>query len=686
MTDTTVAPPETSIDDQDAALAPEAESVVAAPASPLAAPEAIAVAVPPPPGPGNPSPDDTTLAFLQSDPDGAPRLWLQSLDESGDATPRPVDLPFTPLIERDQSGDSSGDEGPQWSPDGAWLALTGATEAGGQTGIWRVKIATWEAQSLTDHPAADRGPRWSPDGQLIAFTSLRNGRDTVCLVAAEGGPVQQLTDGLQDDRDPAWSRDGAQLAFRRAVAGHPTHHDIWVLTLASGELKQVTNVPGRANSKAANRRAPKWAPNRSLIAFVTDEKEWDGIAVVNPDNLSGWTLADEPGDKREVRWSPNGLRILYTRTRGTLTHCCAKGTSAAKPDILDTEDGVARAPRWLGDAKAVYLHTSPTTPWRFIVQEAKTESARRELPSVAPWAGPAEGLPTPQPHEVEVGDGAKIGGLLYRPTAAHAPAVVVLGDGPPVRQEAVLDVVRSSLAAAGSVVFAPNLRGATGAGRAFTNRLAELVDQEIETADLTDVAVALRGAEGIDGERIAIAGRGFGGTLALLAASSRPGHYAAVVAVDPILDWDREIDTASGSWRSWIIGTFGLPGLHGGRYALRTPATFAPLLDVPLLLVGTPATSRVRVAQLDEFAAILDELGVGYERADAANADAEVARLAVDFLRRVLAPAAAPIADDAASSDLPSDDGPAAKTPAEPVAVEVAQADAPDPNVVRDEA
>src|SRR5687768_11713344 len=112
MTDTTVAPPETAVDEQDATQPPAApdDSIVTAPATstePLATPEAIAVPLPPPPGPANPSPDNATLAFLQPDADGALRLWLQSIDEAADGTPRVLDLPFAPLLELDPSGDPS---------------------------------------------------------------------------------------------------------------------------------------------------------------------------------------------------------------------------------------------------------------------------------------------------------------------------------------------------------------------------------------------------------------------------------------------------------------------------------------------------------------------------------------------------------------------------------------------------
>jgi dipeptidyl aminopeptidase/acylaminoacyl peptidase len=293
----------------------------------------------------------------------------------------------------------------------------------------------------------------------------------------------------------------------------------------------------------------------------------------------------------------------------------------------------------LGDFRVLYQYATPTTPWRIITQDAKTETERRALPAALSWGGPAAGLTTPEPWDAAVGDGATIGGLIYRradlaPDQA-IPALVALGDGPPVRQTATLDLLPQTAAAAGFAVVVPNLRGVAGSGRAFTAHLAELADQEIEAADLADIATALGEREGIAGDRIAITGRGHGGALALLAAGARPGHYAAVVAVDPVTDWDWEVDAAEGAWRAWLLRQFGLPAVHGGRYALRAPLTFAGLLDVPLLLVGTAGVAPARADQLDAFAATLDDLGLGYERASAAD-EAALARLTVEFLRRRL--------------------------------------------------
>ena len=117
--------------------------------------------------------------------------------------------------------------------------------------------------------------------------------------------------------------------------------------------------------------------------------------------------------------------------------------------------------------------------------------------------------------------------------------------------------------------------------------------------------------------RGAVAGAGLGGTLALLTAGARPGIYSAVVAIDPILDWTMELDGASGPWRNWVLRQFGAPVTHPDRYAMRTPATFAALIDVPLALVRTANASPARRAQLEAFTDYLDASGVAYEVTDA---------------------------------------------------------------------
>ena len=90
-----------------------------------------------------------------------------------------------------------------------------------------------------------------------------------------------------------------------------------------------------------------------------------------------------------------------------------------------------------------------------------------------------------------------------------------------------------------------------------------------------------------------------------------------MVAIDPITDWAIELGEADAAWRNWVSANYGMPLTHPDRFALRTPGTFAAVIDVPLVLVATPGAAVHRQAQLELFEAYLDANGVAYEHLDA---------------------------------------------------------------------
>jgi pimeloyl-ACP methyl ester carboxylesterase len=161
-------------------------------------------------------------------------------------------------------------------------------------------------------------------------------------------------------------------------------------------------------------------------------------------------------------------------------------------------------------------------------------------------------------------------------------------------------------------VLTPVLHGATGFGTAVEDDLAEYSDGELEASDLFAAGEALGERDGVDASKVALIGHGYGGTLAMVAAGARPGVYSTVVAIDPVTDWTIELDQADRTWRQWVIRQYGLPLTNADRYALRSPETFAAVIDADLIIVSTPVASEARKAQLSAFRAWLDEIGVAY--------------------------------------------------------------------------
>ena len=666
----------------------------------------------PPPLPDSPevSPDGARVAYLLPDAAGAWHLWLSPLD-GGEATE--IALPFSPIPDRDpDSGRTL--RGPQWSPDGRTIALTGSHPDGNplRTAVWLVPVpplATPEVASesvdepamavageppasgepadnddmetapaagatellageryeepaaiaeagdipaddaeavavmaseletgtatpepdvpvltapapLSDHPtASDRSPRWSPDGMLIAFVRRLDGRDVIALASPEGGlPVaaELLTWSASHDREPSWSRDGLFLAFTRQRLEDAEHNDILVFVLATGEIRNLTG-----EKTSAIRHSLDWVPGRNLIAYVTMENEWLSVAVINSDNKAGWTVTREAGDKIDPRFAPGEARLVYIRTEGFSSVVCERGLHASGATVLDPGEGVGRFPRWVADKRALYGFSAAQRPFGFLVQDNTADAERTavELPGVAPAMG--RDFRRPTVFEFEVGPDAQFSGLLYRTegTSGKVPGIVYLPDGPLATRRAGFQPEEQALARTAMTVLTPVLHGATGFGAAIANDLAELSDTELEMSDIVESGLALGKQADIDETKLALVGHGYGGALALLTAGGRPGVFSAVAAVDPITDWAIELEEATPAWRTWITRQYGMPLTDRDRYAMRTPDTFAAVIDVPVVLVSTGASAS-RAAQLDIFTGFLDGAGVAYERIDAPGA------------------------------------------------------------------
>lgn len=642
--------------------------------------------------------DGNWMVWLQPNEAGVLELWLSATSDG--STPTRLDLPFTPVEDRDpETGRLL--RGPQFSPDSSSIAVTGLHPDGDRTAIWIVslgidpqpvqvtesssddaatepvvddsadvevdaekevdseaietseetetpaveaeaasesegdiiaaaaepvaeevaeaesEVALGEMQSvlLADHAGADRSPRWSPDGEIIAFTSTIDGRDVIALGSpSEPGGLEMLTWSRSDSREPQWSRDGKFLAFLRPIDGGEEFHDIWSFSLEAGVL---TNLTGEKSP--AVRHSIEWVPGRNLVAFVTVENDWLGISVVNADNKAGWIVTRESGDKTEPRFANNEARLLYVRTEGFTTVLCERSLHSSASVALDPGEGVASMGRWCGIKQVAYGFSAPQQPFNLMVQESV---AKAERTTIAPEIGGSirgMELVQPQPLEFKVGPDETFSGLLYQPEAGagkHA-AAVYLPEGPLATRRGAFQAEEQALASAGLTVLSPVLHGAAGFGEAIENDLREFADTELEITDIAEAARALGKEGSVDPAQVALVGHGYGGALALSAAGARPGSFAAVVAIDPIFDWTIELANANLQWRGWVTDRYGMPLTHADVYALRSPATFSAVIDVPTILVRTAGASESRRVQFDLLTQDLDEVGVAYTVIDA---------------------------------------------------------------------
>ena len=197
-----------------------------------------------------------------------------------------------------------------------------------------------EPRPLTAGIHQDRQPRWSPDGQRIAFLSDRAGKNQVFVIRPDGGEARQVSYFKGGVSSFEWSPDGRRLL-----------------------LTAVVNVDPEARGAPSQPDGPR-DPDAPEVVWRLPYK-LNGVGYLLAQQIHLFTLDIDSGDDRqltrgpfEVRaaaWSPDGRRVVFSRTReGRLAHrtelwvADADGGHARR---LTHEQGNVGAPQWSPDGR-----------------------------------------------------------------------------------------------------------------------------------------------------------------------------------------------------------------------------------------------------------------------------------------------------------------------------------------------
>lgn len=210
---------------------------------------------------------------------------------------------------------------PEWSPDGARLALSYSRQ---------IRVLTLETGDVTEIPSGPRSDfaAWSPSGDTLVYEVLpeRDGRGGLWTALAGGATVSRIT---TSGRMPTWAGSHTRIAFRATLpdGGFAIHA---VSPYGEG-LVQLSGSEEYIFS-------PKWSPSGQSLAYCTPQ----GIKVL--DMISGETrLLDSYGEGRRgglqaCSWSPDEKWLVYNR--GDLWVVALDGTLNAPldevpPGLLD---------------------------------------------------------------------------------------------------------------------------------------------------------------------------------------------------------------------------------------------------------------------------------------------------------------------------------------------------------------
>jgi Tol biopolymer transport system component len=206
------------------------------------------------------------------------------------------------------AGHEANDWNPVWSPDGTWLYFL--SNRSGSMGLWRVAID--ETSGITSgEPQPLATPAWyvahfslSADGTVGVYSSLTETSNVARVgfepdTATIKGDVEMITTGANDFFYLDVTKDGRFVAL---TTSSRTREDLYVLTVADGSIRQLTN-------DFARDRQPRWSPDAGSIYFFSDRRGGD-IWRINSDGGGLRELPNQPG--LMPLWptpSPDGARL-----------------------------------------------------------------------------------------------------------------------------------------------------------------------------------------------------------------------------------------------------------------------------------------------------------------------------------------------------------------------------------------
>jgi dipeptidyl aminopeptidase/acylaminoacyl peptidase len=399
----------------------------------------------------------------------------------------------------------------------------------------------------------------SPDGRHIAYSRTREGRYAHCtdlwVCDSEGANHRRLTFGHAIVQQPAWSPDGRWIAFTGAEQEGDGQTSLYLLEWASGKVARL----GSPDLEVAAGLALQWHANSQQLLLV---RAFHGRHEIVSISVAGGQLATlVAGDRQFGVFGWNGANFFYSAD----TPC--------QPSEL-----FACASDGQGERQISQLNA-----WWHAREPLKLEARRFRVPDGA------GGLET-------------IEGWLLRPAGQQGPAPLLCdvhgGPGAYALLDYDTNVYWQALCSSGWSVLMLNAVGSSSFGRAFCERLSGHWGE----LDLPQHLAAVRQlqGEGVCDERVAIAGKSYGGFFTSWAIGHCDSFRAAVVMA-PVGNLETHYGTSDGGYYADPFYVDTVPGFDRQRARALSPLQHIEKATTPTLFLHGKNDERCPKNQSEEL-------------------------------------------------------------------------------------
>ena len=558
---------------------------------------------------------------------------------------------------------------PRLSPDGERLAYIAPVN--GVLNVWVGPVGS-DAGGGRFEPVTrdtDRGIRlyfWAEDGRHLVYLQDKGGDENWRLYAVDPATkeIRDLTPFEKVQARPLETNrrfpDELLVELNRR---DPQLHDVYRLTLATGDLELVAQNPGNVAGWVADvgmrvRGARSAYPDGGfgLLVRKTDEVDWRELFRWGPEDSlnSGPVGFTEDGMRMYLRDSreANAARLVRLDLSTEEVEILAEDPEYDVSDVLvhpDTreveavaftrartewivldevvrEDFAAIANLHPGDFAVVSRDRAdenwlvafaaddgPVSYYTYNRDEKRGTHLFDDRPELKRYT-----LAPMEPVSFDARGGLKIHGYLTVPPDSgreHLPMVLNVHGGPWARDVWGYNPEAQWLANRGYACLQVNYRGSTGYGKRFLNAGNREWGAKMHD-DLVD-AVGWAVERGIaDPERVAIYGGSYGGYAALVGATFTPDLFRCAVDIVGPSNLITLIKSIPPYWKP-LVAIFhervGNPESEDEFLKSRSPLFRVDRIKIPMLIAQGANDPRVKQAESEQIVAAMEEKGIDYE-------------------------------------------------------------------------
>lgn len=491
----------------------------------------------------------------------------------------------------------------KWSPTDDRLVFAMSQGGSERWQLYELTIDGERMRAIAPAPGSvNRMGAFSRDGKRMAFSSNRRDKANFDLYTYEfaTGTTTRIFEGRSIWEPVAFSPDGKKVLASRSLSNldndlflvgtDPSKTDIALLTPHVGEVRYDS---------------PQWSADGKTIYLASDSgRDFMNLAKLDVATGALEFLVDEPYDVDEIAISHDGRRLAVASNIDGGGLIRVYDTATMK--VVGTPklpQGLPKGLKLSRDGKRlVFAFSGPTYTSDVWSYELATRTLSQA--TYSPHAGINRAVFTePELVKFPTFDGKEISGWLYKPHGVTAPPVVMwLHGGPESQERPDFSPVQQYLVHRGLALFAPNVRGSTGYGKAF----AGLDDKEKRLDALRDVEMAarmLRARKDVDGARVALIGGSYAGYLTLLAMTRYNELWAAGVNIAGFANLETYFKLTE-PWRVPIRAReYGDPATQAALLHQLSPIHDAHKIKAPLLVIHGANDMRVPQSEAEQVVA-----------------------------------------------------------------------------------